>query len=276
MKTLKKTLRLWGSHVDPKAAKMLISTAIGVVVYMVLAQFLPMVYPMFILNTLFVVTSVDLGLTKTASLERMVGTAAAIGIGLLCFFLAGGQSWIIPFGLLVVTLLTLLFFRRVVNVMLVCATMLMCNTSGGHPFLYASSRVINTLIGLGIALVVAVLYTHPYPRRPVYEEYAAMLKDVEGMIEADDSGQAPTPAALLEKITALTALEVKMTRDTGVLSVPFRKRIIALTEDINQLLCHLGVLQALPQDDPARADREKRIQELRAHAHTLMAELDAL
>ena len=277
MKPLKKTLRLWGNNIDPKAAKMLISAVLGVAVYEVLALFFPMQYPMFILNTLFVVTQVDLGLTKTASLERLVGTVASIALGLACFFLSGGQSWIIPFGLLAITLLNLLFFRHVVNVMLICATMLMCNTSGGHPLTYASARVINTLIGLGIALVVALLYTHPYPRRPVYEEYAAMLGDVESMIATEASGgAAPSPAELLKKITVLTTLEVKMTRDTGVLSVPFRSRIIALSEDINQLLCHLGVLRELAQDDAARADQNKRIEELRTHAHTLMAELDAL
>ena len=108
MKTLKKTLHLWGDHIDPKAAKMLISAVIGIAVYEILSQFFPMAYPMFIFNTLFVVTQVDLGLTKIASLERLVGTLFAIALGLLCYFLAGGQSWIIPFGLLVVALPNLL------------------------------------------------------------------------------------------------------------------------------------------------------------------------
>lgn len=104
-----------------------------------------------------------------------------------------------------------------------------------------------------------------------------MLADVENLMETEKGGgTVPLPAELLKRITALTALEVKMTRDTGVLSVPFRRRIIALTEDINQLLCHLGVLRELGRDDAARAGQHQRMEELRTHAHSLMKELDNL
>ncbi len=278
MKTLKKISRFIGEHIDPKAIKLLLCAGLGVGVYSLLALFLPMEYPMFILNTVFIVTQLNLALTKTASLERIIGTVASILLGLGFYFLSGGAYWIAPIGLAVAAFLSFMFFRHIVNVLLICTCMLMFNTSGGHPFEYATARIINTVLGLAIALLVALLYTHPYRRQPVYQEYRALLAEIQEMIRAFEQQDKNTPAdALLAKISAVAALEVKMTTDTGVLSAPFRQRIIQVSGDLNQILCQFGALQALPGDDAEgiRIQRQ-RVDELVAETGKLLDTLETM
>ncbi len=271
MKQLKKLTRLFGDRVDPKGVKMLIAALASVLLYELLALVLPMTYPMFILNTVFIVTSLNLALTKTASIERIIGTVASIALGLGCYFLAGGSIWIAPVGLTIAAFLSFLFFRRIVNVLMICSCMLMFNTSGGHPFTYATSRVINTLIGLVIAVLVAALYTHPYSRRPVFEQYRHGIAGIKGMVQQfETQGKTVAPEQILEKITAVAELELKMTRDTGVLSAAFRKDIIALSTNLNQALCRFGLLQELPLEQTDARTRE------RARVDALLKESDAI
>ncbi len=275
MNKAKSLLRLFGENVDPKGAKMLLAALASLAVYYALIQFLPMRYPMFILNTVFIVTSLNLALTKKASVERIIGTAASIALGLICYFLSGGSIYVAPVGLTVAVFLSYLFFRHIVNVLVLCTCMLMFNTSGGHPFEYATARVVNTVIGLLIAVAVAALYTHPYSRAPVYRDYRKKIAEVAALVKQYEAPETnPPPAVLLAKISDISLLESKMTRDTGILSADFRQKIIRLSQNLNQALCRLGTMQELPPEHTEAITRErKKIDDLLAESTALLAEL---
>jgi len=139
-----------------------IKTAIAILVCLIIANLLQLQYPFY--AAIATVISMENSVTNsfTAGKYRMMGTFVGAGAGLAFATIQPENIWLCALGTIVaIYICNLLRWNKSIPIAIIVFLAIMLNLQGDSPIHYSINRIIDTLIGVGVAVMVNYLVFPP-------------------------------------------------------------------------------------------------------------------
>ncbi|MBA3927155.1 FUSC family protein [Listeria rustica] len=238
---------------DPRVAKVLISMFICILLYPFFGKYI--VYPTYVFNAIYITAQLTKGATYKSSMERILGTLVGGATGVLFYFIVPDNHFLmIPIAATIAVLWGYLFVGKFTPVIAVITVMILVGKGEGQPVLYINNRIIDTLIGLAIGLLVYSLYPKKKTEmnRVFYDHAKACLTQMD-TIRAKYQNEEVLHDDLVGAWKALQALKeerMKIVNDSSfVPKVGEAEPMLSLIHDLEQMMNNLEVLYHHPMSD---------------------------
>ena len=134
-----------------------IRSALAAGLALAIAQALQLQHPIYALIAAVIVTDLSPSQTRQLGLRRLVGTLFGAAVGAVLSQLASPTPWAIGFGIFAAMLLSRIFHLQAAAKIAgyVCGIVMLDH--GDHPWSYALYRLIETVLGIGTALLVSLI-----------------------------------------------------------------------------------------------------------------------
>ncbi|AQY51698.1 hypothetical protein PWEIH_01445 [Listeria weihenstephanensis FSL R9-0317] len=235
---------------DPRVAKVLISMLICILLYPFFGKYI--VYPTYVFNAIYITAQLTKGATYKSSMERILGTLVGGATGVLFYFIVPDHHFLmIPIAATIAVLWGYLFVGKFTPVIAVITVMILVGKGEGQPVLYINNRIIDTLIGLAIGLLVYSLYPKKKTEmnRVFYDHAKACLTQIE-KIRVKYQNKEALHDDLVGAWKALQALKqerMTIVNDSSfVPKVEDAEPMLSLIHDLEQMLQNLEVLYHHP------------------------------
>jgi uncharacterized membrane protein YgaE (UPF0421/DUF939 family) len=142
-------------HTLTRGFQLSIRAAVAAGLSLALAQFLELQYPIYAVIAAIIVTELSPSESRKLGLQRMAGTVVGAACGAaLCTLLEPGP-WAIGFSIMTAMLLCHLVHLRAGAKLagVVCGILMLTFSTG--PWIYAFYRVIETMLGVAVAVLVS-------------------------------------------------------------------------------------------------------------------------
>jgi len=139
-----------------------IKTAIAILVCLIIANLLQLQYPFY--AAIATVISMENSVTNSfaAGKYRMMGTFVGAGAGLAFATIQPENIWLCALGTIVaIYICNLLKWNKSIPIAIIVFLAIMLNLQGDSPLHYSINRIIDTLIGVGVAVMVNYLVFPP-------------------------------------------------------------------------------------------------------------------
>ncbi|OAB36008.1 FUSC family protein [Paenibacillus glacialis] len=139
-----------------------IKTAIAILVCLIIANFLQLQYPFY--AAIATMISMENSVTNSfaAGKYRVMGTFVGAGAGLAFASIQPENVWLCALGTIVVIYIcNLVKWNKSIPIAIIVFLAIMLNLQGDSPFHYSINRIIDTLIGVGVAVMVNYLVFPP-------------------------------------------------------------------------------------------------------------------
>ncbi|MBC6309944.1 FUSC family protein [Listeria sp. FSL L7-1582] len=243
---------------DPRVAKVLISLLICIFLYPFFGTYI--VYPTYVFNAIYVTAQLTKGATYKSSMERVLGTIVGGATGILFYFIVPDHHFLmIPIAATIAVLWGYLFVGKFTPVIAVITVMILVGKGEGQPVLYINNRIIDTLIGLAIGLLIYSLYPKKKTEmnRIFYDHAKACLTQID-KIRAKYQKKEAMHDDLVGAWKALQALKeerMRIVNDSSfVPKVEEAEPMLSLIHDLEQMLRNLEVLYHHPVSDDTNAE----------------------
>jgi uncharacterized membrane protein YgaE (UPF0421/DUF939 family) len=139
------------------AFQLSVRAALAAGLALAIAQGLHLQHPIYALIAAVIVTDLSPSQTRQLGLRRLVGTVLGAGVGAVLSQLSSPTPWAIGFGILAAMLLSRIFHLESAAKIAgyVCGIVMLDH--GDHPWSYALYRLIETVLGIGTALLVSLV-----------------------------------------------------------------------------------------------------------------------
>ena len=135
-----------------------------------IAQLLGLPFPLYALLAAVIVTDVSAARTRRLGFLRLVGTVLGASLGALIAPLSpSGAWWAIGFGVLSAMFLSRLLHLHDADKVTGYVAGIVMLSHGDHPWIYAFFRTMETVLGIGLAMLVSFvprLISLDEPERP--------------------------------------------------------------------------------------------------------------
>jgi uncharacterized membrane protein YgaE (UPF0421/DUF939 family) len=132
-----------------------IKTAIAVVISILISSGLKMEYPFYAAIASIISMQSSVKNSYKAGRNRMLGTIVGAFIGYLCALISLGNPFLTGIGIIcVIYLCNLLNWKESASIAGVVFCAIMLNLKGGSPAIYSINRIIDTFIGILVAIAV--------------------------------------------------------------------------------------------------------------------------
>lgn len=156
-----------------------IKTAISIFVCLIIANVLHLEYPFY--AAIATVISMENSVTNSfaAGKNRVMGTFVGAGVGLAFASIQPENVWLCALGTIVVIYLcNLLKWNKSVSIGSIVFLAIMLNLQGASPLQYSLNRIIDTLIGVGVAVVVNYLVFPPKYEANIHKARQLLAKEM--------------------------------------------------------------------------------------------------
>jgi len=145
----------WSTLVTALRPSLRIGLAAGLAV--AIAQLLRLPYPLYALVAVVIVTDLSAARTRKLALRRLVGTVLGSALGATIHPWLPPAAWSIGLGVLLAIFLSyLLHLDEAAKVAgYVCGIVML--EHGDHPWSYALYRLLETVLGIGLAVLVSLV-----------------------------------------------------------------------------------------------------------------------
>jgi uncharacterized membrane protein YgaE (UPF0421/DUF939 family) len=145
----------WSTLVTALRPSLRIGLAAGLAV--AIAQLLRLPYPLYALVAVVIVTDLSAARTRKLALRRLVGTVLGSALGATIHPWLPPAAWSIGLGVLLAIFLSyLLHLDEAAQVAgYVCGIVML--EHGDHPWSYALYRLLETVLGIGLAVLVSLV-----------------------------------------------------------------------------------------------------------------------
>lgn len=243
---------------DPRVAKVLISLLICILLYPFFGTYI--VYPTYVFNAIYVTAQLTKGATYKSSMERVLGTIVGGATGILFYFIVPDHHFLmIPIAATIAVLWGYLFVGKFTPVIAVITVMILVGKGEGQPVLYINNRIIDTLIGLAIGLLVYSLYPKKKTEmnRIFYDHAKACLTQIDKIRTKYQKKEAMHDdlVGAWKALQALKEERMRIVNDSSfVPKVEEAEPMLSLIHDLEQMLRNLEVLYHHPVSEDANAE----------------------
>jgi uncharacterized membrane protein YgaE (UPF0421/DUF939 family) len=139
-----------------------IKTAIAVSLSLAVSRLLKTEYPFYTAIAAIISMQNSLVGSFRVGKNRMLGTTVGASVGLIFLLISPGNIILSGVGIVVVIYICdLLDWNKAINIACVVFCIIMTNLSGKNPFIYSFSRILDTFIGIIIAVVINYIIKPP-------------------------------------------------------------------------------------------------------------------
>ncbi len=135
-------------------AKLAFKTAVAATIAFVVAQLLHLEYPFYAVIAAIIVMSSTSGSTLKLGIQRIIGTVIGVFIGVLFVILFGANPYSLGGSIFVAILFCSYYKLNEAAKLSAYVSAIVLLNHGQSPWLYAGERFSETLIGIGVALLV--------------------------------------------------------------------------------------------------------------------------
>jgi len=139
-----------------------IKTAVSVFLCVLISRLLKMEYPFYAAIASVISTSSSVADSYIAGRNRMFGTLVGAMIALLCSLISPGNVFLCGIGIVIVIYIcNMLNWNKSVSIACIVFCVIMTNLNGRNPFEYSFNRILDTLLGIVIAVAVNYILVPP-------------------------------------------------------------------------------------------------------------------
>lgn len=139
-----------------------IKTAVSVFLCVLISRLLKMEYPFYAAIASVISTSSSVTDSYIAGRNRMFGTLVGAMIALLCSLISPGNVFLCGIGIVIVIYIcNMLNWNKSVSIACIVFCVIMTNLNGRDPFEYSFNRILDTLLGIVIAVAVNYILVPP-------------------------------------------------------------------------------------------------------------------
>jgi uncharacterized membrane protein YgaE (UPF0421/DUF939 family) len=132
-----------------------IKTAIAVVISILISRMLRMEYPFYVAIASVICMQSSIENSINMGKNRMLGTIVGALLGFICAAIAPGNIFLIGLGIVGVIYICNIFnWNNSASIGCVVFCAIMLNLKEGNPFLYSVNRIIDTFVGIAVAVAV--------------------------------------------------------------------------------------------------------------------------
>lgn len=250
----------------PVIGMRILKTALAVSICVAISQLLKLEYPFYAAIAAIISMESSLTTSYKAGRNRMLGTLVGASIGLLLATIQPENIFLCGLGIiLIITILNHFNWNSSISIAGIVFIAIMVNLDGQSPLQYSLNRLLDTAIGISVALAVNYLV---FPHRIDAEltgQHSRLDERTRQMVQETLCAQRPCQPGELEKsISELTQHIHLHAADLKIRSAQHLE-LEALQSDLQRFkaICtHLTVLQELPSDGGLTPENAAHLQRL--------------
>ena len=237
-----------------------VKTAIAVILCVLISRALRLEYSFYAA----IAAIISMGNTVTNSFrtgkDRMLGTLIGAGIGFVCASILPGNAILCGIGIIVVIYLcNLLKWSKSVSIACIVFMVIMVNLNGKNPFFYSINRILDTFIGIIVAVLVNYFICPPNYIKDMKSSCGLIVKRIDKLIEGGISTSEDLELDMLEvKINALQK-QISMHEDEFRFTKKNFNKIDNVKNAIrldNNIMSHLKVIKNLKNKSDFNKEKE--------------------
>lgn len=216
-----------------------IKTAVAVALCILISQLLHREYPLF--AGIAALLAMDTTITSSfiAGRNRVFGTLLGAAVGVLFFLVFPGNPYLCGLGaMLIIYVCTTMGWTNSASIAAIVFLAVMLNPAGEHPWIYSMNRILDTLLGIAVALVVNyLLFPNDTARRLLDGEAVLSSKLKEAAKKIFCTGEPVDFDDLLQTIVGMENLLGLHTEDFR----PGRKHALDVQQVMDRLVIYREV-----------------------------------
>lgn len=226
-----------------------IKTAIAVFLCVVISRILNLEYAFYAVIAAIMAMESTISRSFITGKNRMLGTIVGAIVGLCFALIKPGSALLCAIGIIIIIfLLNKLKWSKSVTIAGIVFTAIMVNMNGKNPWQYSLNRIIDTFIGISIAVLVNYFIVPPNGLNKLHEHSLSLADNLSKVIDNEiDDIKTEEIASLCKQFEALKD-ELKVQEE----DFKFRKKEAIEIENIkkaislyDEILCHLKVMKSI-------------------------------
>lgn len=225
----------------------IIKTALAVILCILISKLFKLEYPFYV--AIAAIISMESSITSSykAGRNRMAGTLVGALTGLLFASIQPGNALLCGLGTIVLIFVCERFhWNNSISIAGIVFIAIMVNLNGKSPLLYGASRILDTFIGISVAILINYLVFPPNIGKMVQEQYATLLSSLNSSVDLLTQSNHECDLDIVhDQINGLEKLIQAHGKDIQL----FRKQTVDVAQVNEQLrickniLHHLSVIQ---------------------------------
>lgn len=227
-----------------------IKTAISVMLCVIIAKIFKMEYPFYAsIAAIISMQSTVIDTFKTGK-NRVLGTLVGAGIGLCCALINPGNPFLCFIGIvIVISICNALKWNKSISISGIVFCVIMLNLNGRNPYSYSLNRIIDTVVGIVVAILVNYFISPPRHYNKIREESRALQIEVNRLINdteisTEDIAHIKKRVAKLQNSKDIYVAEFKVNKKHKHKVVDIEK----LLELSDLLIIHIGALDVIKNE----------------------------
>jgi len=226
-----------------------IKTAIAVVLCVLISRVLKLEYSFYAA----IAAIISMGNTVTNSFRtgknRMLGTLVGAGIGFVCASILPGNPILCGVGIIVVIYLcNLLKWSKSASIACIVFMVIMVNLDGKDPFFYSINRILDTFIGIIVAVLVNYFICPPNYIKDINKNCDLIVEKIDNIIQKRISTMEDSELNTLEKEINALQKQISMHEDEFRVSKKSFSKVDNIKDTLkldNNIMIHLKVIKNL-------------------------------
>jgi uncharacterized membrane protein YgaE (UPF0421/DUF939 family) len=243
-----------------------IKTAIAVFICVIVSKIFRFEYPFYVAIAAVIAMQSSVADSFKAGKNRMLGTFIGALIGLFMALIKPGNAFLIGIGIVIVIYLcNLLKWKDSISIACIVFAAIMLNLKEENPWLYSLNRLIDTFVGIGIAVLVNYFILPPEHIHKICllcetlrEKTAQIIKEKICLGNDIDLNILTKEISNLKKELDIYVIESKLKNDKAI-KVEKVKEIIDIYDEIHG---HLKVIYSIQGSYCLNDDNYSRLEDL--------------
>ena len=161
-----------------------VKTAISVFLSLVISKLLKFEYPFYAAIAAVIAMQGSVSSSFKAGKNRMLGTFIGASVGLLLALIRPGNVILCGIGIIIVIYLcNLLKWNNSVSIACVVFLAIMVNLKGGSPLFYSFNRLVDTFVGIGVAVLVNYFISPPDYMNKIIKSCSFLKKKTDDLVK---------------------------------------------------------------------------------------------
>ena len=235
-------------------------TAVAVILCVLIARALHLEYSFYAA----IAAVISMGNSVTNSFRtgknRMLGTLVGAGIGFLCACILPGNAILCGIGIMIVIYIcNLLKWSKSASIACIVFMAIMVNLNGKNPFFYSINRILDTFIGITVAVLVNYLICPPNYINAMKKNCGSIVEKIDKLIEKGIATIEDLELETLEKKINSLQKQISLHEDEFRFSKKSFNKIDNIKDTLgldNIIMDHLKVIKNLKNKSDLNTEKQ--------------------